>query len=134
MIDCDGAPFCPDGFVVEEHQKGGFLQWNKDLQKDALWRAAGQQNGKVLEGHDLLTELKGKPVLNASVLDYLVAHPQLIPGEWKGKCIFFWGTIYRNRGNLYVRYLCWGDSRWDWDDRWLGSSWGGGAPAVMRAS
>lgn len=134
MINCDDPPFCPEGFVVEEHVKSGLLQWNKDLQKEALWRAAGQQSGKVLEGHDLLTELRGKPILNACVLDFLVANPDLIPDEWKGKCIFFWGTIYRSRGNLYVRYLCWGAGRWDWDDRWLGSSWGGGAPAVMRAS
>jgi len=33
--------------------------------------------------------------MNANVLDYLLAHPELIPEDWKNKYVFFWGTIYR---------------------------------------
>ncbi|MDO8633009.1 MAG: hypothetical protein Q7K38_00455, partial [Candidatus Wildermuthbacteria bacterium] len=80
-------------------------------------------------------ELAGKPVMNANVLDYLLKNPHLIPDEWKGKYLFFWGTVYRGSvGCLYVRYLCWRGVRWGWDCRWLGSGWDGRYPAALRAS
>jgi hypothetical protein len=59
----------------------------------------------------------------------------LIPEEWKGKYVFFWGTIYRGSGdNLYVRCLCWGGGRWDWGYDWLGGGWDDGNPAAVPAS
>jgi hypothetical protein len=81
------------------------------------------------------------PVMNANVLDFLLANPDLIPEEWKKdehgntRYIFFWGTVYRDRGgDLYVRYLCWGGDRWGWGSRWLGSGWDGDSPAAVLAS
>ena len=135
IINCDANPFIPNGWEVEEHQKSGQFRWNKDAQKDALWLAKGQQNGKVLEGNKLRKELVNKPVLNANVLDYLLANPHLVPEEWKCKAVFFWGTIYRDsRGFLCVRYLCWSDDAWDWSSRWLVFDWDGHNPAALRAS
>ena len=78
----------------------------------------------LIRGTELREELKGKPVLNANVLDYLLKHPELIPEEWKGKAVFFWGTIYRDsRGNLCVRCLYWDGSRWYWSHNWLDDFW-----------
>lgn len=135
IIDCDADPFVPDGWKVTEHQKGGQFKWNKEAQKEAFFYAEGQQNGKALEGNKLRKELAGKPVMNANVLDYLLAHPHLIPEEWKGKYVFFWGTIYRNSdGDLYVRCLYWSGDRWDWGYGWLGNDWVGVHPAALRAS
>jgi hypothetical protein len=133
IIDCDASPFMPDGWKVEEHQKGG--QFKFDASQVQLFLAEGQKKGKVMEGNKLRKELAGKPVLNACVLDYLLAHPHLIPEEWKGKYVFFWGTIYRNSdGNLYVRYLYWYGDRWYWDYHWLDDDWTDYLPAVLRAS
>jgi len=133
IIDCDANPFVPDGWQVEEHIKGGQLAF--DPAKINLYLSKGQKKGKVIQGHNLRKELKGQPVLNANVLDYLLAHPELIPEEWKSKAVFFWGTIYRGSdGGLYVRYLCWGGGRWDWRCRWLGSGFRGYDPAAVSAS
>src|SRR3989344_5319984 len=79
-------------------------------------------------------KLQGEPVLNANILDYLLANPQLIPEEWKGKAVFFWGTIYRYRhsyGHLFVRYLYWDGEQWLWDYRWLDFDFLGGHPAAL---
>ena len=86
-------------------------------------------------GNKLRKELANKDVLNANVLDYLLAHPELIPEEWKGKLIFFWGTIYRDSdGRLYVRYLRWGGSRWNSGYGWLDNGFYSGNPAASHAS
>lgn len=136
-IDCDAAPFLPEGRTVEEHQKGGQMEWDKKAQAKALYLSENQKDGKIIGGEDLRKELAGKPVLNANVLDFLLKHPELIPEEWKGKKVFFWGTIYRYPDDrLNVRYLRWSGSRWEGGDRSLGSGWSeanSASPAAVRA-
>lgn len=113
LIDCDVYPFIPNGWAVEEHKKGGMFKFNPE--KISLYLSKKQKSG-----HDLRKELADKPVMNANVLDYLLAHPELIPEEWKGKYIFFWGTIYRlSVGSLIVRCLSWSGSEWFWGCSWL---------------
>jgi len=132
LIDCDAAPFTQSGWKVEKHQKGGQFKW--DSAQVALYLSEFQKNG-VIDGNKLRNELAGKPVMNACVLDYLLAHPNLIPEKWKGKYVFFWGTIYRDSdGYLYVRYLGWYGDGWGWRYRWLGDVWSGDGPAALRAS
>ncbi len=137
LIDLDTKPFVPDGWSVEKHNKGGQFQW--DGAKVKLYLARGQKNGKVIEGNKLRNklrkELAKKHVFNANLLDYLLAHPHLIPEEWKEKAVFFWGTIYRDRGGgLYVRCLFWSGDGWNRDFGWLDRGWSGGSPAVVDAS
>lgn len=133
-IDLDAAPRIPyDGWNVESHTKGGQFHWNKDKVK--LHLSPNQMDGKAIEGNKLRKELAGLPVMNANVLDYLLDHPHLIPEEWKGNAVFFWGTIYRNPdGRLYVRYLVWNDGRWEHDYGWLDRGWGSSRPALVSAS
>lgn len=131
VIDCDAAPFVPDGWKVEEHIKGGEFEWNPEA--ISLYLSDKQQGSGWVEGNKLRKELTGMPVLNANVLDYLLAHPNLIPDEWKGKYVFFWGTIYRRSdGSLYVRYLNWYGVSWDRDSRWLDFDWYAHDPAAVR--
>lgn len=134
IIDCDAAPFVPKGWAVEEHQEGGQFNFKELLVQLSL--IEGQQTG-TLEGNDirkeLAMELPDKLSLNANVLDYLLAHSEIIPGYWKGKDVFFWGTVYKDsEGDLCVRYLTRYDSKWDWNYRWLGSEWGSKLFAAMR--
>lgn len=131
VIDGDAAPMIPNGWSVEEHQKGGVMKF--DSSKTELYLSKKQKSGTI-GGHKLREELKGKKVLNANVLDYLLANPKAIPEEWKGKAVFFWGTIYCDSGgNLYVRFLYWDGRQWRWGSHWLDSGFYG-RPALLLAS
>lgn len=131
LIDCDAAPFIPNGWSVEEHKKGGHLKF--DPAKVFLYLSKKQKK-KSIGGYDLREELSGKPVMNANVLDYLLAHQELIPESWKGELIFFWGTIYRYYiGHLGVRCLGWSGSRWYWCHVWLGGNFDADYPAAIES-
>ena len=133
VIDCDADPFVPNGWKVEEHKKDGQCKW--DAAQVALYLSDPQKEGKTIEGNKLRTELNGKPVLNANVLDYLLKHPHLIPEEWEDKYVFFWGTIYRRSGGrLGVRCLYWDFNGWQWGSSRLVADWRDHHPAALRAS
>ena len=111
IIDCDADPYCPKTkthsgkrWRVVEHRKGGQLEWSSD--KIELYLMGGPKKG-VINGHKLLKNLEDKPVLNANVLDYLMVPEKqhLFPEDWKGRSVYFWGTIYREPfGTLAVRF------------------------------
>ena len=139
LIDCDAAPWCPDDWNVESHQKGG--QFEFDAAKVSLHLDDGQKDGRIIVGSDLRKRLEGKPVLNACVLDHLLANTNLIPESWKAdergptRRIYFWGTIYSDSsGDLYVRCLRWCSGGLCWRCRWLGRRWDGWCPAAVSAS
>lgn len=132
IIDCDAAPFLPNGWSVEKHTKGGQFEWNPTRVK--LYLAKSQKPGKFVEGNQLRKELEGQKVLNANVLDDLLANPTFIPEEWKGKAVFFWGTIYRSRAGLFVCYLGWNDGKWGRGCSWLGDNFYDNGPAAVLAS
>ena len=147
-VDFSADPFMPDGWSVEEHQKGKVAKLERkgddlylDGKKIEFWLSSEQKRG-VITGNILRAKLKGKPVLNANLLDHLLKNPHLIPEAWKKdengntRYIFFWGTIYRDAdGNLCVRCLCWGGGGWGWDyGGWLGSGFNDDDPAAVSAS
>lgn len=93
VIDCDNpfVPQCwPGGWSIMEHRNAGQLVWNP--LKVGLLPA----DGKVSRFRE---RLRSK-VLNGNVYHFLLANPHLIPSEWKGKMIVFWGTVYAD---------CWSD-------------------------
>lgn len=134
VVDCDVDPVLPSGWKgAGYHKKGG--QFILDVSKVKLHLSPNQMNGKYIEGNKLRKELASEQVLNANVLDYLLAHPDLIPEDWKGKYVFFWGTIYRySDGNLYVRCLYFDGGSWGWDCLCLFSNFHGYDPAAVLAS
>lgn len=133
VIDLDAYPFVPNGWKVEEHQKGGQFKWNAS--KVALYLSDGQKNGKWIVGSKLREELKGQSVYNANLLDYLLKNTHLIPEKWSDKFIFFWSTIYRNSdGGPYVRCLYWDGDWWRWSYDWLVGGWNSSRPAAVSAS
>lgn len=138
ILNFDTAPFIPDGWEIRESDqirsrvKG---MWEMLISKIGLHLDAGQKGGKVIRGHDLKKALEGQPVFPAQVLDFLLAHPELIPESWKGKAIFFWGTIYCGAdGFLCVRFLGWDGGRWRWNFRWLDNVWHDRNPCAVSAS
>lgn len=128
IINYDFHPFCPEGWKVEDHRKGGRLEWN--MGKISLYLSDLQEKG--VEGNKLRKELESMLVPNANALDYLLAHPEIIPEEWKNKKVYFWGTIYRNPGGyLHVRCLRWNKGQWTWGCSWLCHDFRGDSPAVL---
>ena len=133
-IDCDAHPYVPDGWSIRKEDQlkssvSGQLVWSLD--KVELHTCPEQEKGTI-KGDKLRKKLEGQPVLNANVLDYLLANPQLIPEQWKGKYVFFWGTIYRySYGFLYVRFLYWRGDGWLWNYRWLGNYFYDYLPAAL---
>lgn len=141
-INCDADPFIPEGWSVLPdkdqlpNRAKGIFTW--DQTKVKLYLSKKQKGDKYLVGNDLRKELASQLVLNANVLDYLLKpeNQHLIPKEWKGKYVFFWGTIYRGSGGgLCVRCLYFfGGGGWDWRYLWLGSGFGPDSPAAVCAS
>lgn len=73
--------------------------------------------------------------LSSSVLDYLLENTKEIPKDWKGKYVYFWGTIFRYAdGRLYVRCLVWDDGKWQAYYDWLDDDFDGSNPAAVSAS
>ena len=146
-VDFGANPFLPDGWKVEEHHKGQVAKLERkgddlyiDSKKIEFWLSREQKRG-VITGNILRAKLKGKPTINANLLDHLLKNPHLIPEAWKKdengntRYIFFWGTILRGSvGFLYVRCLCWGGERWVWFFCWLGRGFYGFDPAALAAS
>lgn len=138
IIDCDADPFLPAGWTVEKHRKGGQLDWDVIKAKIQLYLSKEQQDGKDIQGNKLrkkIEKLAKKKALNANVLDFWLANPHLIPDIWKGKYIYFWGTIYRDSsGRLCVRCLYGDGDRWCWYYRWFDCGLGGSHPAAVLKS
>jgi len=128
-VDCDANPFVPDDWRIREHEPGGQIKlerrgdglyiddhkvelFQSDAQRlEAEFVCAGLGDG-WMGGEGLYGELADLPLLNACVLDCLLANNHLIPEEWKGnKRFFFWGTIYEAY-EPSVRYLEFARGQW----------------------
>lgn len=124
VIDCDSNPEVPEGLYVRNHKKGGQLEF--DGRKVLLHRAPGQnyktENGVVSEqvtlGPYMYAHIRDRciKVLNANVLDFLLQNPDLIPEEWKGQKVFFWGTTYGGEDFLIAVRFLWWDKNEGWVD------------------
>ena len=148
VIDSDLNPNVPSGLYLTgegtEHRKMGKITLEKrddgklyaNGKEVVRYLSPNQQNGKVIQGHKLRKELKDKQVLNACIMDALLANPQLIPDEWKSGYTYFWGTTFLRRasGLLCVGYLCWDGDGWVWYCLWLGLDWDSRGPAASLAS
>ena len=110
-IDCDADPILPEGWKFMQ-EKAGRLEF--DPSKTKLHLEPCQERGKIVGGR-LYGYLKGKPVMNVKVLEWLLAHPSAIPEQWRfHPDIYFWGTILHSPedGRTYVCYMHWNYSRW----------------------
>ena len=103
-VDLDAEPLLERGYKLFLHQKGGIFEWNPSRISlcHSEWHGIGRSNG-----YGLLYELRYKRHFNANLLDFWLAHTDLIPDEIEDKTILFCGTIYKHRttGHNYVRCL-----------------------------
>jgi hypothetical protein len=132
-INLNSHPFVPSEFsgILSHRSMDGV--WVFNPQEVVLWTSKNQCRTGGIRGTRLRGELRGKRVLNANVLDFLLAHQELIPKEWRGKSIYFWGTIYvDSRGNSVVRCMYYHSSgQWDWYTNNLREHWSNNDPAAV---
>ena len=136
IIDCRQASMPAEwkktGWQIERHRNMGLQVFDQAALQ--LFLADEQKRGAV-RGDKLRKLVEGEPILPDAYLDFYLAHTELIPESWKGKAVFFWGTIYRSPGgDFYVRDLVWLGGRWNWSYRWLDDGWGSTRPALVLAS
>ena len=123
IVDCDALPRPLDGWKIDEHRQHGKKECTS--RHLMLWRSSDQEDGKEVSGFILYDELTGKAAANWNVLSHFLEHPRLIPEDWKGRRIYFWGTVFRDtKGNHRVCCLCWDTRGWDWRSSTLDSSFG----------
>lgn len=110
IIDCNADPFVPEGYQVVRHDRRGQIDW-------------GPTQDQERYGRRLLLP----PMWNANVLDFLLAHPHLIPATWGkrtllqpfGRNIMFAGTLYKSpSGHDATRYLYKKGDEWAWECDW----------------
>lgn len=139
IIDCNAAPRVPNDWKVIEHVKGGMWKWNPaaiDFYVDPSQKKRQKDEYVFTGGEQLHEVLKKMTLLNANVLDFLVANPHLIPDEWyEREPINFWGTVYCDSSGPLVRCLYYWGSKWESRYGWIKFACGGTSPAaVLRAS
>jgi hypothetical protein len=131
-VDLDAPAFVPDGWEAKSHIKGGRFKFDPKLV--GLYCSDQQKAGRI-HGDKLYELLKDKDCFNANLLDFYLAHPELIPESWKGESVFFWGTTYScARGHLYIRYLHWNNGQWKPDHFRLGCVWTSHDLAAVRSA
>lgn len=137
IVNLDDAPFIPnDDWEVRDSdqflsQAYGRFEW--DPAKVDLFVSSRQKENYSIKGSVLRQELEDRVVFSASLLDWLIGNQDQIPVEYRGKLIFFWGTIYQVKNEPWVRCLRWCGDRWNWHSRWLGSEWYSNSPALVMA-
>ena len=111
LIDTTTQPQIPSWATASrEHNTSlGTIEWNKEKFKEGGLRYMSEFStiDKILKK---IREEK-VPVLNATVLDYLLAHQDQIPENWKStkshspRQIYFWGTLFTDGRTSFVQYI-----------------------------
>lgn len=135
-------PFDPETFIgkgwkIEEQDERSLALPEIDLSAVRLESMLKPEDGGSVQGKEKLRRLKadGRIRLDAAVFKVLWDNQALIPESWKGKLIFFDGTVLRSpSGRRCVLCLCWAGSRWAWDYYWLDFDWGDNGPSAVLAS
>jgi len=156
VIDTATTPFIPDGLGVVAHRTNGPLVWDAEkivfyeperriqvtTENDEAFRSViSVAAGEGVDGLDVVEQLKDKVTVNASVLDFLIKHQELIPDSWKANeegvplHIYFLGTIYgkpdETSENYCACYLYWNGKYWDWSYSMLVYTWDSATVAAI---
>lgn len=135
-ITFDPVAFLGKGWIIEEQDERSLALTEIDLSKVQL-ETCLQEGEASIQGEDKLKRLKqaGHIRLDARFFMGLWKNPKLIPDAWKGKIIYFDGTVLRRQsGSRHVLYLYWGGRQWHWNYGWLGCQWNAVEPSAVLAS
>ncbi|MEI6836110.1 MAG: hypothetical protein WCK59_04730 [Candidatus Falkowbacteria bacterium] len=117
-VNCDESPMVIQYWKVVNHKKRGLFKFK--LSKLSLFKFK-KLSGENEVQYGLRKESMNTLFLNANVLDYLLAHPHLIPNEWvTEKKIVFRGTAYYNHDEgICFRALSWDSLKGSWGWCWI---------------
>jgi hypothetical protein len=131
-VDTDIDPFCPRGWRIESTRRCGRVEI--DISRIERRLSKVQRDGGRLTCDQFLAEF-GWVGLTAHALDWLLAHKELIPESWKGRLLFFPGTVYQfHVGNRCIRYLVFEGGDRGWSEGWLGADFDIGCQVALLAS
>jgi hypothetical protein len=94
FIDLNADPIVPDGWKILWHIKNRQFKWDAALV--TLFSTSDKKDYKGRSVGHVRMSLEMENVFNARLLDYLLAHQQLIPKEWEDKQVLFGGTLYQD--------------------------------------
>jgi hypothetical protein len=130
---------------IASHETGGVVAVESrpdglyvDAKKVVLFRSERQTAG--VQGPELFGELKGKRVLNANVLHFLLQNPEFIPNtpEWRKQgdgdeiMIYFWGTLFGHpNGDHCVPHMEWNGASWTFSCSSIQNWWMTNQPAAL---
>ena len=138
IIDLDSSPYLQDSWnmIIEQHLEQGQLKINSN---EIFTLLSEKSTRAIINGSFVQKGSVGWNGLNANFLDYLLAHPELIPTKDLAvrssgfRDVYFWGTIYRHKvdNGLWVRVLidCAGRATWRWG--YITKDWGKEVPASL---
>lgn len=133
FINCDDIPRIPKGWELIRHDQCGKIKW--ETENVSFYVVPDlQENGKKIRGYGVRRMIEEMPVLNINAMRYLLRRQCLIPKKWRGKAIFFWGTIFRDHNhNLIVYYMFWEDKYKQWQESfaWFGAELDEDNPAIL---
>ena len=132
-IDCSGlAPMIDSGWkLTEENQKNEAFEFSLSNVKLV---SCGSRENKI-SGKTLLNELKEK-AFSSYLLDFLLKNQSLIPAEWQGKTIIFFGTTYWDSSTppiLAVLNMKFYDGAWESGTSYIDDNFDGGY-AIVKAN
>ncbi len=134
----DPVAFLRQGWSIEreEQDERSLALTEVDLSKVKL--KTYLRKGEVsITGEEKLNRAKasGDIRLDARFFMALWNNKKLIPESWKGKTIYFDGTILRSpSGGRCVLCLYWLDDQWDWSYYWLEDGWHADEPSAVLAA
>lgn len=134
VVDCSRQLYMYSCSVHHEYQIQSARHDQVTLDLDKITRNFTDVQTTGTTGWYLLKRLEGQPVLTAHVLEYLLAHSEIIPESWKGLCVTFWGTVEHGSlsSDISVSCLCW-DGHWYRAHCQLDDYWDSRHPAALLA-
>ena len=133
----DPGAFIGEGWSIEEQDDRSLAFTEIDLTKVRLEHMLQPIDQGRVKGEEKLKRLKAASHvrLDAAVLKAFLINPHLIPDRWKGKRVYFDGTILRSPSvSRYVLCLYWDGSQWDWFYDGLDYYWNDSDPSAVLAS
>lgn len=111
--------FIGKGWKIIEDQE--LLPENWDPSKTVI-ESALKSGENYVTGEETRRRFAKKPLLGAKAFWHFWNNQVDIPGEWKGKYVFFDAAVLQSpHGDRASLYLCWDGSQWDWGYDWRGS-------------
>ena len=125
-----------EGCTIEEEDERSLAITMVNLADISLETTLKESDNGRVQGEEKLRRLKDSGVirLDAKVFQFFWDNKHFIPESWKGKVVYFDGTVLRSpSGSRCVLCLFWTGGAWDWYCLWLDRGWLAARPSAVLA-